>query len=298
MINLQPAKREQVKLRMALIGPSGSGKTRGALDVATAVSTQRIAGLDTEHGRMKLFADRYSFDHSNLKDTTPEGYRDALRVVEMAGTYDVVVFDSLSHEWLAILTEADKFSNWKDLTPRHNDFVAAVVESPLHVIVTMRAKMKYQVSEEERNGRTRQVIERLGVGPIQRENLEYEFDVLGYIDSTHEAQWSNRCDPLVGKVMTPLDAAPVIVDWLAHGDPPEAADPKEVEALRASLVEEGISEATIDEKFSIARGENGGVLHPEYVAKQLAGSKERLAAAERKRKADAAAEQAELAAAQ
>lgn len=234
MEGFQPAVREQIKLRAALVGPTGSGKTRGALDIATALAAKyggKIAVIDSQNGQSLLFADRYTFDRLDLTDRTPEGFRAALRLA-VQSRYTVVVVDSASHEWLAVLTDADKFGDWKALTPRHNDFVLDLTTAPLHVIATIRAKMKYQVEEVQEGGRKKQVISKLGVGPIQRENIEYEFDVLGYLDETHEAQWSNRCDPLVGQHMTPEAAAPIIVDWLEHGDAPKWKAPKTVaEAL-------------------------------------------------------------------
>lgn len=292
-MTLEPAVRQQVKLRMCLVGSSGAGKTAGALDVATAIGG-RIAGFDTEHGRMKLFADRYTFDHAILSDATPEGYIRALREAEH-GDYATVIFDSMSHEWLTILAEADKFSNWKDLTPRHNALLEAFAASPLNVIVTMRAKMKYDVREEpdtrpNRTG-TRQVIERLGLGPIQRENVEYEFDILGYLDvETHEAQWANRCDPLLGTHSTPRDAAPIIVEWLANGDPVPEAEPEAVSKLIALLLEVGNSEERIESGFATARSKNLGRLSPEYVAEQTEKIEEliRKRATEEKQKEAAA----------
>lgn len=215
------AVRERVLARVALIGPSGAGKTKGALDIATAIVDKwggRIAGIDSEHGRMKLYADRYDFDHLDLIDTSPEGYRAALDEA-VAGRYRVAVIDSTSQEWFAILGDADRFGDWKTVRPRHNDWARELVDCPLHVIVTMRAKTKYSVEEVDDGNRKRQVITRLGVGPVQSEGIEYDFDIFGHLDASHEATWYNRCDPLVGTASTPENAAPVIVEWLEKGDP-------------------------------------------------------------------------------
>lgn len=218
---LSEAVRHQVLARCALVGPSGSGKTRGALDMATALVQRyggKIAGFDTENDRMRLFADRYAFDHDNLTDTSPEGYRDALREA-IHGHYTVLVIDSMSPEWKSVLGLADRFGDWKTVRPRHNDFVRDLIEAPLHVIVTMRSKTLYLVEDYDDNGRTRQRVSRLGTGPVQSEGVEYEFDLFGMLDNDHVAEWYNRCDQLVGTRSTPLEAAPVFIDWLEKGDP-------------------------------------------------------------------------------
>lgn len=278
-MSLAPAVREQILLRAALVGPPGSGKTRGALDIALAVGG-KIAVWDTEHGRAKQYADRYTFDHANLHDTSPEGYIGALRDAER-GDYNVCIFDSGSHEWLACLKDADKFGDWKKVTPRHNDFIEAIAASSLNVILTIRSKVKYSVDEipDDRPNRTgmRQIVERLGVGPIQRENFEYEFDVLGYLDDTHEADWKNRCEPLLGTRSTPQDAAPIIIEWLEKGSPVEVAAEEDVSKLIALLIEEGVAESRIEAGFATARLKNAGRLHPDYVTEQTTKAEERAA---------------------
>lgn len=230
-MQFEEASRNQILLRMALVGPPGSGKSLGALTVARGVVDPgaRIVGVDTEKGRLKLYADRFAFLHGDLRDHSPEGYRDAVRDAALvAGTGGVVVLDSFSHEWMEVLTEADKFGDWKTLSPRHKDAVQAILDIECHLIVTMRAKVKYDVSEEDVPGRTkpRQVITRLGIGPVQREGVEYEFDIIGHLDSEHVGHWTNRCEALVGKTM-PIDDefVKIVVTWLDEGDPPPPPPP-------------------------------------------------------------------------
>lgn len=59
------AKREQSKLRLALIGPSGSGKTYSALLIAQGLGG-RIAMIDTETGSGSLYADLCDYDVAEL----------------------------------------------------------------------------------------------------------------------------------------------------------------------------------------------------------------------------------------
>jgi nucleoside-triphosphatase THEP1 len=206
---IEDARREQIKLRMAILGVTGAGKTRGALEVATNLFSGdlKVGVIDTEHGRSRLYADRYRFRRLDLlTDQSPEAWIRAMDDLDRDGC-DVQILDSVTHEWNGkngVLAQADKFGEWKTVRPKHNSFVERILSSQAHVIVCIRAKMKYAVSEEEdtrpnRSG-TRQVIEKVGLGPVQDEQLLYEFDVVADVDvKTHEATFSNRCDPLVGQ---------------------------------------------------------------------------------------------------
>lgn len=287
-IEFSPAKREQVKLRAALIGPPGSGKTLGALQIARALGG-RWFGVDTEHDRMKLYADKFTFEHGNLPPSmqSPEGYVDALRTAVAAGA-EGIIFDSLSHEWLSVLEEADRFSNWKDLTPRHKGFLEAIVNAPVHVVVTMRAKVKYDVSEVEEGGRKKQKIERIGVGPVQREGVEYEFDIIGYLDETHRATFLNRCEALVGQTMTIPEAIPLVLAWLEEGEPDPnmvRAPAEKVAELRALLAAENISDAVVEDQFVRQALRSGGVLTLGWVDEKIAAAHERAAGGPARREA-------------
>lgn len=232
----EEAQREQILLRAALVGPNGSGKTRGALQIATGICGPegRIAVLDTEKKRAKLEAHRFKFAHAPVDNHTPEGMLAAAReAADKVGLTGVVILDSMSHEWLQVLTEADRFGDWKELTPRHKDFVDGLTSLPCHVIVTMRAKVKYSVTEEDIPGRTkkRQVIERLGVGPVQRSEVEYEFDILAYLDKDKVADFANRCEELVNGPPREIneETVEIIKKWLEEGETP--VQPQRVVAM-------------------------------------------------------------------
>lgn len=222
------AKREQILLRAALVGANGSGKSLGALKIATGFAGPegKIAVVDTEKGRAKLYANQFRFSHLPIppEDATPEVMLAAARsAAERVGMTGVVILDTISHEWLEVLTEVDKFGDWKNVTPRHRDFIDGITALPAHLVVTMRAKVKYDVQEEEVPGRRkpRQVITRLGVGPVQREGVEYEFDILAYLDSDHLATFANRCEELVGTTREIDDETIAIMKaWVETGDPP------------------------------------------------------------------------------
>ncbi|MFW5734515.1 MAG: ATP-binding protein [Oceanidesulfovibrio sp.] len=178
----RPAQRSSANLRLALCGPSGSGKTFSALRIAQGLG-ERIALIDTERGSGELYSDLCDYDVARLDPLyTPARYIEAIQAADKAG-YDVLIIDSLSHAWagqggvLEMKDHAEKstrnsFAAWREVTPEHNRLVDAILEAGLHVIATMRTKTAYEVQKKE-DGKTRVV--KVGLEPIQRDGLEYEF---------------------------------------------------------------------------------------------------------------------------
>ncbi|NCC62583.1 MAG: ATP-binding protein [Verrucomicrobiae bacterium] len=178
------AKRSSAKLRLALCGPSGSGKTYSALRIAQGLGG-RIALIDTERGSGELYSDLCAYDVAQLNPPfTPARYIEAIRAAEKA-KYDIVIIDSLSHAWsgpggvLEMQDQAAKalkngFAAWREITPEHNKLVDKLLQTDLHIIVTMRTKTAYEVQQE--SGKTKVV--KVGLAPVQREGLEYEFTVV------------------------------------------------------------------------------------------------------------------------
>ena len=183
------AERRQAKLRLGLVGPSGSGKTYGALLIAQGLGG-RIALIDSENGSGELYADKLDYDVCQITpDFTPDKYIAAIHEAERAG-YDVIIVDSLSHAWSGeggILEYVDKlkgrgndFGAWRKATPLHNSLVNAMLQSPCHIIATMRAKTAYDMEKDERTGKVKPI--KIGLAPVQREGMDYEFTVVFEID--------------------------------------------------------------------------------------------------------------------
>lgn len=190
------ATRKDSKMRLALIGPSGSGKTFSSLLVARGlVGPQgRIAVIDTERGSASLYADVTPFDVCELTPPfTPEKYIEAIKAAEREG-YDVIIIDSLSHAWAgtggildihdaATAKEKNSWSAWRLVTPRHNDLVDAMLQTPCHLIATLRAKQEYVQVQE--GGKAK--VQKVGLAPIQRDGIEYEFTLVFDLDASHNA---------------------------------------------------------------------------------------------------------------
>lgn len=231
------ASKHQSKLRLALVGLAGSGKTYSALSVAMhLVPDGKIAVIDTERGSASLYADRFAFDVLELERHGPEDYCEAIEAAEQAG-YDVIVIDSLSHAWAGkdgALEQVDKiarregksnnFTAWRDVTPRHNRLVDTMLSSRCHLVATLRSKMEYVLEKDERTGKN--VPRKVGLAPIQREGLDYEFTVVGDMNLNHELIVSkSRCSAIgVGDIIEKPGErfAKTLRDWLGSGEVPVA----------------------------------------------------------------------------
>ncbi len=187
------AERSNCKIKMAIQGPSGSGKTYSSLLMAFGLTKDwnKIAVLDTENGSANLYSHLGNYSVLNLSAPyTPEEYIDAIETAVKQG-FECLIIDSLSTEWNGqggILDihgniPGNSFTAWSKVTPRHNAFVQAILQSNIHIIGTMRSKTDYVLSEK--NGK--QVPEKVGMKPVQREDSEYEFTVVFELNQKHQA---------------------------------------------------------------------------------------------------------------
>lgn len=226
-MGFQRATKKQAKARIGIIGPSGSGKTYTALKIASGLG-QKIAVIDTEHGSASKYADEFEFDVLELDTYHPQNYIDGIIEAGKAG-YDVLIIDSLSHAWAgtegalelvdknAAKYGGNKFAAWRDVTPLHNKLVQSILSATMHVIATMRSKVSYIQTQDEK-GRT--IIKKVGTEPVQREGMEYEFDIVAEMDLDHNfVVTKTRCKALDGLIVNKPDQAisKTILDWLTDG---------------------------------------------------------------------------------
>lgn len=194
-MHLKPANKGNVRMRIALHGPSGSGKTYSALQLAYGLSkTQNIAIIDTEASSAALYSHLGSFSVLTMDPPfTPERFITALTACEDHGC-DVIIIDSLSHAWEGsggILEihggmPGNSFANWSKVMPRHNALIQRFMHSSAHIICTLRAKQDYII--HERNGRMSP--EKVGLKPVQKEGIDYEFTLALELDVHHNAKAS------------------------------------------------------------------------------------------------------------
>ncbi|MEW6737984.1 MAG: ATP-binding protein, partial [Acidobacteriota bacterium] len=254
------AVKDNCYLRLALVGISGSGKTFSSLQIATHMGGP-IALIDTERGSASKYAELFDFDVVELDSFAPTRYIEAIRAAEQAG-YKVLIIDSLSHAWVGregLLEFVDKvaqqkaakshqqpnsFAAWREASPIHNKLVDAMLSSRLHLIVTMRAKTEYVLEEViTDNGRKRTVPRKIGLQPIQRDSLEYEFDLLCEMDMDNNmVVTKSRCRELSGQIINRpgKEVAEVLMAWLRNDTLIQAKTPVIMPATTMSTPSNGL----------------------------------------------------------
>jgi hypothetical protein len=248
-MELRIAERKQAKIKLGLQGPSGSGKTYSALLLAFGLCQDwsKVAVVDTENHSADLYAHLGQYNVLNLSEPfTPENYIKAIEACEKAGM-QVIIIDSISQEWEGsggiIETHSkmigNSFTNWNSVTPRHNAFVQKILQSPCHVLATIRCKQDYVLSEK--NGRY--VPEKVGLKGVTRDGMDYEFTIVFDLDIKHQAKASKDRTGLfmdgLPFVIKP-ETGKKILDWCLMGNTMEKAkkelkEAKDVQTLREVL---------------------------------------------------------------
>lgn len=226
-LEFRPAVREAVPMPIALSGPSGSGKTYTALLMAAGIAgvTGKVALLDTENGRGKLYADSpgirkalpNGYLYAELTSFAPSDYIGAIDDAEAAGI-TVLVIDSGSHEWEGpggcdeIAEKAHK--KWITAKKEHKKFVYRMLYSTMHIIICLRAREKVKVVGS-------QYIP-MGILPICEKNFMFEMLLsLQLQDGTHYAAPVKIPEALAGvfpggRMLTKDDGAK-IREWIDSG---------------------------------------------------------------------------------
>ena len=236
-MSFKKASKKQSKLRLALFAPSGGGKTFTALRIASGIGGS-VAVIDTEKGSASKYADRFSFDVSELTSPKIENY---ISLIEEAHGYDILIIDSLTHGWQELLEEIDRiaktkyrgntWSAWSEGTPKQRSLVNAILSFPGHIIATMRVKTEW-TTETDNKGKTRPV--RVGLSPEQGKGIEYEFDLLMQVSEDHighviKDRTGKFQDQLLDKPGEEFGAA--LKDWLDEGVENPVVKPESTESM-------------------------------------------------------------------
>ena len=234
-MQLQQASKKRAKIKMALQGISGSGKTYSALLIAYGITNDwsSIAVIDTENHSANLYSHLGKYNVLNIgAPFTPEKYIQAIKLCESAGMKTIII-DSITHEWESILDihanmAGNSFTNWSKLTPRHNEFVQTILQSPLHIIATIRTKQDYVL--QEKNGKI--IPEKLGLKAITREGMDYEFTIVLDIDIKHHATASkDRTQLFIDKPEFTItsDTGKKILQWCNQTDEVEIKEEENIQ---------------------------------------------------------------------
>ena len=222
-MKLQTAQRKRAKIKMGLQGPSGSGKTYSSLLLASGLCKdwEKIVVIDTENHSAELYSHLGPYKVLSLSAPySPERYISAIQMCEQA-EMEVIILDSVTHEWENLLdTHAsmagNSFTNWGKITPRHNAFVQAILNSPCHIISTIRTKQDYVLNEK--NGRM--VPEKVGLKSVQRDGLEYEFTLAFDLDvKNHATASKDRTGLFFGnpEFKITVETGSMISEWCSSG---------------------------------------------------------------------------------
>jgi len=228
-MQIRKAVRQKAKLRLGIAAPSGAGKTYSSLLLAMGLGG-KIGLIDTESGSGDLYA--HLGDYDIIPITAPytaAKYREAIKAFEQAG-YSVIIVDSLSHAWAGeggLLDKQGKiadgggngFAAWRKVTPDHNALVEAMLQSPCHIIATMRSKQEYVLEKDDKG---KMAPKKVGMAPVQREGMEYEFTVCFDMDVEHNAHATkdrtSLFDGLYFKITQ--DTGKKLLAWLEQGIEP------------------------------------------------------------------------------
>lgn len=246
-MEIRKAERKKARLRLGIAAPSGAGKTYSALLMAFGLGG-KIGLIDTEHGSGDLYAHLGDYDIIAIEAPyTVQKYVQAIKSFEAAG-YHTIIIDSLSHAWAGdggLLDKQGKmadrgtnsFAAWRTITPEHNHLVDTLLRSPCHIIATMRAKQEYVL---EINDKGKQTPKKVGLAPVQREGMEYEFTIMLDIDMQHIASASkDRTGLFDGQFFTiGIETGERLLAWLETGiEPPrfdDAAIEQHLHAIQAA----------------------------------------------------------------
>ena len=185
--------------------------------------------IDTENGSGDLYCHLGDYDICSLSAPyDPRKYIQTIHEAEQGG-YDTIIIDSLSHAWsgeggvldiqgkvTANSKSGNSYNAWRQVTPLQNRLVDTLLASPCHIIATMRSKTEYIQSENDR-GRTE--IKKVGLAPVQREGMDYEFGTVFDVALSHMASVSkDRTGLFDGAIFTiTQDTGKKLRKWLDDG---------------------------------------------------------------------------------
>lgn len=231
-MKLQKASRKQVKLRLGLSGASGFGKTYSGLLLAHGITNDwsKIAVIDTENESASLYAHLGEYNTICISAPfTPEKYIEAIKTCEDAGM-EVIIVDSITHEWdgkggiLDIQNSlGGKYQDWAKVTPRHQAFIDAILQSKCHVITTVRRKQDYEMTKDS-GGKLK--VEKVGTKEVTREGYEYELTVnFEFLNDKHLVKASKDRTGLFAdkpEFMISEETGAQILKWCLTGEDPNA----------------------------------------------------------------------------
>lgn len=207
MFEIKKAIRKGAKTCISIAGESGSGKTYSAIRLARGLvgPEGKIGVIDTEQRRASLYADCFGgFDVIDLEPPySPARYREAIKTFKDAG-YDVVVIDSMSHEWEGeggVIWMADNaktasgkprldMGKWAEPKAEHRLLMNTVLNSGMHCILCYRVKFPLL---EVVNEQGKKEYIRGEATPVCEPNVDYDVTVKLYLNQNTKHPIIQKC---------------------------------------------------------------------------------------------------------
>ena len=155
-------------------------------------------------------------------------YLEAIDLAEQAGV-EYLVIDSLSHAWTGegglldvqgnvAKRSGNSYTAWREVTPLHNRLVDRILQCAMHVAVTLRTKTEYVIED---NGSGKKTPRKIGMAPVFRDGVEYEFTIFFELDQSHAAAATkDRTGLFDGQYfLIAPDTGSRIHEWLAGAKP-------------------------------------------------------------------------------
>lgn len=244
MSYFKKASKSLAKAKIALTGPSGSGKTLSALYIAKGLGG-KTGVIDTENNSSSLYEDRFKgWEYFVLPINPPytaQKYLKAIEIAEQEGI-EILIIDSLSHVWAAeggLLQQKEaldsrggnSFSNWASISKLYEQLKSKLLHSNLHMICTMRSKQEYIL---EQNDKGKQAPKKVGLAPVMRDGMEYEFTVVFDIGMDHQFMVSKDRTGLFDGVVAHITegTGKELRAWLSGDNEPEGPDNNDKESYK------------------------------------------------------------------
>ena len=157
-------------------------------------------------------------------------YLEAIDLAEQSGV-EFLIIDSLSHAWTGegglldvqgnvAKRSGNSYTAWREVTPLHNRLVDRILQCAMHVAVTLRTKTEYVIED---NGNGKKSPKKIGMAPVFRDGVEYEFTIFFELDQSHAAAATkDRTGLFDGQYfMIAPDTGARIYEWLAGAVPAE-----------------------------------------------------------------------------
>ncbi len=197
-MQIQKAKRNELKIKLSLAGASGSGKSYSAIMLAYGLCKDfsKICVIDTENHSASLYSHLGDFNVINISAPFhPDKYIEAIKLSENAGM-EVIIIDNATHAWsgkggclelhekeTAKMRIPNSFTAWANVTPLYQKYIDAIINSSCHIICALRSKTEYVMSE--RNGK--QIPQKTGTSPMIRDGFDFEMSIAFDLDQQHKA---------------------------------------------------------------------------------------------------------------